>query len=143
MINSRHTGMIIWIIKILRRLHDTFYKQNVLSLAFRQRVGVRNQQGWFRDRCSKSMIWEKQSGGLFRRRLVQFCVTSTIKKRYKMKGIYFFFISMYKTWTCGRLLRIRRVLRMLWNKNCIWQVNFKLKQKRPRLSNQGRFDWDT
>lgn len=37
MINSRHTGMIIWIIKILRRLHDTFYKQNVLSLAFRQR----------------------------------------------------------------------------------------------------------
>ncbi len=45
MINSRHTGMIIWIIKILRRLHDTFYKQNVLSLAFRQRVGVRNQQG--------------------------------------------------------------------------------------------------
>ena len=40
MINSRHTGMIIWIIKILRRLHDTFYKQNVLSLAFRQRVGI-------------------------------------------------------------------------------------------------------
>lgn len=32
--------MIIWIIKILRRLHDTFYKQNVLSLAFRQRVGI-------------------------------------------------------------------------------------------------------
>ena len=40
MINSRHTGMIIWIIKILRRLHNTFYKQNALSLAFRQRVGV-------------------------------------------------------------------------------------------------------
>ena len=40
MINSRHTGMIIWIIKILRRLLDTFYKQNVLSLAFRQRVGI-------------------------------------------------------------------------------------------------------
>ena len=40
MINSRHTGIIIWIIKILRRLHDTFYKQNALSLAFRQRVGV-------------------------------------------------------------------------------------------------------
>ena len=40
MINSRHTGMIIWIIKILRRLHDTFYKQNVLSLAFRQRVRI-------------------------------------------------------------------------------------------------------
>lgn len=40
MINSRHTGMIIWIIKILRRLHDTFYKQNALSLAFRQRVGI-------------------------------------------------------------------------------------------------------
>ena len=40
MINSRHTGMIIWIIKILRRLHDTFYKQNVLSLAFWQRVGI-------------------------------------------------------------------------------------------------------
>ena len=40
MINSRHTGMIIWIIKILRRLYDTFYKQNALSLAFRQRVGV-------------------------------------------------------------------------------------------------------
>lgn len=40
MINSRHTGMIIWIIKILRRLHDTFYKQNVLSLAFRQRMGI-------------------------------------------------------------------------------------------------------
>ena len=40
MINSRHTGMIIWIIKILRRLYDTFYKQNVLSLAFRQRVGI-------------------------------------------------------------------------------------------------------
>ena len=40
MINSRHTGMIIWIIKILRRLHDAFYKQNVLSLAFRQRVGI-------------------------------------------------------------------------------------------------------
>lgn len=40
MINSRHTGMIIWIIKIPRRLHNTFYKQNVLSLAFRQRVGI-------------------------------------------------------------------------------------------------------
>ena len=40
MINFRHTGMIIWIIKILRRLHDTFYKQNALSLAFRQRVGI-------------------------------------------------------------------------------------------------------
>ena len=40
MINSRHTGMIIWIIKILQRLHDTFYKQNALSLAFRKRVGV-------------------------------------------------------------------------------------------------------
>ena len=40
MINSRHTGMIIWIIKILRRLYDTFYKQNVLSLAFRQRMGM-------------------------------------------------------------------------------------------------------
>lgn len=40
MINSRHTGMIIWIIKILRRLHDTFYKQNALSLVFRQRVGI-------------------------------------------------------------------------------------------------------
>lgn len=40
MINSRHTGMIIWIIKILRRLHDTFYKQNALSLAFRQRMGI-------------------------------------------------------------------------------------------------------
>ena len=40
MINSRHTGMIIWIIKILQRLHDTFYKQNALSLVFRQRVGV-------------------------------------------------------------------------------------------------------
>ena len=40
MINSRHTGMIIWIIKILRSLHDTFYKQNALSLAFRQRVGI-------------------------------------------------------------------------------------------------------
>lgn len=45
MINSRHTGMIIWIIKILRRLHDTFYKQNVLSLAFRQRVGVNGADG--------------------------------------------------------------------------------------------------
>ena len=40
MINSRHTGMIIWIIKILRRPHDTFYKQNALSLAFRQRMGI-------------------------------------------------------------------------------------------------------
>ena len=40
MINSRHTGMIIWIIKILRRLHDTFYKQNALSLVFRQRMGI-------------------------------------------------------------------------------------------------------
>lgn len=40
MINSRHTGMIIWIIKILRGLHDTFYKQNALSLASRQRVGM-------------------------------------------------------------------------------------------------------
>ena len=40
MINFRHTGMIIWNIKILRRLHDTFYKQNALSLAFRQRVGI-------------------------------------------------------------------------------------------------------
>lgn len=40
MINSRHTGMIIWIIKILQRLHDTFYKQNALSLVFRQRVGI-------------------------------------------------------------------------------------------------------
>ena len=26
MINSRRTGMIIWIIKIPQRLHDTFYK---------------------------------------------------------------------------------------------------------------------
>ena len=43
MINSRHTGMIIWIIKILRRLHDTPYKQNALSLAFRQRVGMINK----------------------------------------------------------------------------------------------------
>ena len=43
MINSRHTGMIIWIIKMLRRLHDTFYKQNVLSLAFWQRVGMINK----------------------------------------------------------------------------------------------------
>lgn len=40
MINSRRTGSIIWIIKIPRRLHNTFYKQNVLSLAFRQRVGI-------------------------------------------------------------------------------------------------------
>lgn len=40
MINSRHTGMIIWIIKILLRLYDTFYKQNALRLAFRQRVGI-------------------------------------------------------------------------------------------------------
>ena len=40
MINSRRTGSIIWIIKISRRLHNTFYKQNVLSLAFRQRVGI-------------------------------------------------------------------------------------------------------
>ena len=40
MINSRRTSSIIWIIKIPRRLHNTFYKQNVLSLAFRQRVGV-------------------------------------------------------------------------------------------------------
>ena len=39
---------------------------------------------------SEVRIWEKQSGGLFRRRLVQFCVTSTIKKRYQMKGISFF-----------------------------------------------------
>ena len=43
MINSRHTGMIIWIIKILLRLYDTFYKQNALRLAFRQRVGVISQ----------------------------------------------------------------------------------------------------
>lgn len=40
MINSRRTGSIIWIIKIPRRLHNTFYKQNVLSLAFWQRVGI-------------------------------------------------------------------------------------------------------
>ena len=65
------------------------------------------------------------------------------KKEIPNERYLFLFISMYKTWTCGRLLQIRRVLRMLWNKNCIWQINFKLKQKRPRLSNQGRFDWDT
>ena len=65
------------------------------------------------------------------------------KKEIPNERCLFLFISIYKTWTCGRLLRIRRVLRMLWNKNCIWQINFKLKQKRPRLSNRGRFDWDT
>nr|DAE84357.1 MAG TPA: hypothetical protein [Caudoviricetes sp.] len=41
---------------------------------------------------SEVRIWEKQSGGLFRRRLVQFCVTSTIKKRYQMKGISFYLL---------------------------------------------------
>lgn len=52
MINSRHTGMIIWIIKILRRLHDTFYKQNALSLAFRQRFQnrtVKNSEDFLSD----------------------------------------------------------------------------------------------
>lgn len=52
MINSRHTGMIIWIIKTLQRLHDTFYKQNVLSLAFRQRFQnrtVKNSEDFLSD----------------------------------------------------------------------------------------------
>ena len=42
------------------------------------------------------------------------------KKEIPNERCLFLFISMNKTWTCGRLLRIRRVLRMLWNKNCIW-----------------------
>lgn len=46
MINSRHTAMIMWIINILRRLHDKFYKQNAISLAFRQRIGVAGTGFW-------------------------------------------------------------------------------------------------
>ena len=42
------------------------------------------------------------------------------KKEIPNERCLFLFISMNKTWTCGSLLRIRRVLRMLWNKNCIW-----------------------
>ena len=58
MINSRHTGMIIWIIKILRRLHDTFYKQNVLSLAFRERVGVNRKSLNPRQLCGFKVFKE-------------------------------------------------------------------------------------
>lgn len=53
MINSRHTGMIIWIIKTLRRLHDTFYKQNALSLAFRQRNRIRDK---IKRACKQDLI---------------------------------------------------------------------------------------
>ena len=37
LINSRRIGMIIWIIRIIRKLHRTVYKQKALSCGFRQR----------------------------------------------------------------------------------------------------------
>ena len=40
LINSRRIGMIIWIIRIIRKLHRTVYKQKALSCGFRQRVGI-------------------------------------------------------------------------------------------------------
>ena len=40
MVNSRRTGSIIWIIKIIRKLHHTVYKQKALSCSSRQRVGI-------------------------------------------------------------------------------------------------------
>ena len=41
LINSRRIGMIIWIIRIIRKLHRTVYKQKALSCGFRQRVGIK------------------------------------------------------------------------------------------------------
>ena len=40
LINSRRTGSIIWIIRIIRKPHHTVYKQKALSCGSRQRVGV-------------------------------------------------------------------------------------------------------
>lgn len=40
LINSRHTGSIIWIIRIIRKPHYTVYKQKALSCGSQQRVGV-------------------------------------------------------------------------------------------------------
>ena len=40
MINSRRTGSIIWIIRIIRKPHCIAYKQKALSCGSRQRVGV-------------------------------------------------------------------------------------------------------
>ena len=39
LINSRRTGNIIWIIKIIRKPHHTVYKQNALSCGSRQQSG--------------------------------------------------------------------------------------------------------
>ena len=40
LINSRRTGSIIWIIRIIWKPHHTFYKQKTLSCGFRQRVRI-------------------------------------------------------------------------------------------------------
>ena len=72
MINSRHTGMIIWIIKILRRLHDTFYKQNALSLAFRQRVGIISS-GFQVNKTVKRRQGEISAANFFEK--INLCVT--------------------------------------------------------------------
>ena len=40
LINSRRTGSIIWIIRIIRKLHHAAYKQKALSCGSRQRVGI-------------------------------------------------------------------------------------------------------
>lgn len=56
--------MIIWIIKILRRLHDTFYKQNALSLAFRQRVGV-NGARWLAGKNDNAFKASAFAGAFF------------------------------------------------------------------------------
>ena len=40
LINPRHTGSIIWIIRIIRKPHHTVYKQKKLRCGSQQRVGV-------------------------------------------------------------------------------------------------------
>ena len=41
LINSRRTGSIIWILRIIRKPHHTIYKQKALSCGSRQRVGIK------------------------------------------------------------------------------------------------------
>ena len=40
LVRYRRTGSIIWIIRIIRKLHHTVYKQKALSCSSRQRVGM-------------------------------------------------------------------------------------------------------
>ena len=68
--------MIIWIIKILRRLHDTFYKQNALSLAFRQRVPKIIDKDLF-ERVQHRLEKNKKAPAA-RRGEVEFLLTSKI-----------------------------------------------------------------